>query len=103
MKSTRDRKEVEPLALLETKTPAARTPVKFPRLHSGISRSRARLCLVASGPARPLKDPNTRDNSSAPTGVCHEQVTVLVFVLVLGLSTLMAGYILLAKVYGSFY
>ena len=92
------------MALLETKSPPARTPVKFLRLHSGISRSRAHLYLVASGPARPLKDPNTRDNSSAPTRVCHEQeVIVWAFVLVLGLATLMAAYILLAKVSGSFY
>lgn len=92
------------MALLETKPPPARTPVKVHRLHSGIRASRAHLYLVASGPARPLKDPDTRDNPSAPTRVCHEQeVMVWVFVLVLGLATLMAGYILLAKVSGSFY
>ena len=92
------------MALLETKTPPARTPFKVLRLHSGISRSRAHLHLVASGPARPLKDPDNRDNPSAPTRVCHEQeVMVWVFVLVLGLATLMAGYILLAKASGSFY
>ena len=44
-----------------------------------------------------------RDVPPATTPVCHKQeVTVWALVLVLGLAILMAGYILLAKIFGSF-
>ena len=92
------------MALLETRTRPARTPVKVLRLRSGRNRARAHLYLVAAGPARPFKDTRARDIRPVTTRIGDQQeVTVWVLLLVLGLATLMAGYILLAKVSGSFY
>ena len=79
-----------------------RTPVNAVRRHPGTNRSRAHLHLVVSGPARPFKSTGARDVAAATTPVSHEQeVTVWVLLLVQGLATLIAGYILWAKISGS--
>jgi hypothetical protein len=68
------------------------------------NRSRAHLYLVVANPASSLKDIEVRDVPTATTRVCHKQeVRVWAFVLVLGLATLMAGYILWAKASGLLY
>ena len=90
------------MALLKSESRPARTPVKAVRRHLGTNRSRAHLYLVVANPARSLKDIEVRDVPTATTRVCHKQeVRVWAFVLVLGLATLMAGYILWAKISGS--
>ena len=92
------------MALLETNSPPARTSVKVLTPRSGRNPARAHLYLVAAGPARPFKDTRARDIRPVTTGIGDEQeVTVWALLMVLGLATLMAGYILLAKVSGSFY
>lgn len=92
------------MALLETKTRPARTPVKVLRPQSGRNRARAQLYLVAAGPARPFKDTRARDIRPVTTRIGDEQeVTAWALLLLLGLAIVMAGYIFLAKVSGSFY
>jgi hypothetical protein len=89
-----DRNEIQP----------ARTPVKVVRRHPGTNRAHAHLYLVVAGRARLSKDSEARDIRPATTSVCHKQeVTVWILLLVLGLATLIAGYILWAKISGSLY
>jgi hypothetical protein len=92
------------MALLKSETRPARTPVKAVRRHLGTNRSRAHLYLVVAGPARPFKEIEVRDVPTATTRVCHKQeVSVWALVLALGLASLVAGYILWAKISGSLY
>jgi hypothetical protein len=80
----------------------ASTPVKAVRRHPRTNRAHPHLYLVAAGPARPFKDTEARGVPPATTLVCPQQeVTVWALLLVLGLATLMAGYILWAKISGS--
>jgi len=90
------------MALLQSESPPARTPVKVVKRHLGTNRARAHLRLVVAGPARPLNDTEAQRVPPATTSVCQKQeVTVWALVMVLGLATLMAGYILWAKISGS--
>jgi hypothetical protein len=80
----------------------ARTPIKAVRRHPRTNRACAHLYLVLAGPARPFNDTETRDVPPARTPVSHEEeVTVWALLLILGLATLMAGYILWARISGS--
>ena len=82
----------------------ASTPVTVVRRHPGMNRAHAHLYLVVAGPARASKDSEAPDIRQATTSVCHKQeVTVWALVMVLGLATLMGGYILWAKISGSLY
>jgi hypothetical protein len=94
-------KEVENMATRSESRPV-RTPVKAVRRHPGTNRARAHLYLVAAGPARAFKDTDDREIPPATTPLCHKQeVTLWILSLVQGLATLMAGYILWAKISGS--
>lgn len=80
--------------------PAA-APIKVLRRNPGKNHGRAHLYLVVGGPARPFKDTRARDIRPVTTQIGDEQeVTVWALLLVLGLSILMAGYILWTKTSG---
>jgi hypothetical protein len=82
-------------------TDPAGAPVKVLRRNPGKNHGRAHLYLVVGGPARPFKDTRARDIRPVTTQIGDEQeVTVWALMLVLGLSILMAGYILCAKTSG---
>jgi hypothetical protein len=82
-------------------TNPAAAPVKVLRRNPGKNHGRAHLYLVVGGPARPFKDTRARDIHPVTTQIGDEQeVTVWVLLLVLGLSILMAAYILSAKTSG---
>jgi hypothetical protein len=82
-------------------TNPAGAPVKVLRRNPGKNHGRAHQYLVVGGPARPFKDTRARDIRPVTTQIGDEQeVTVWVLLLVLGLSILMAGYILCAKTAG---
>lgn len=82
-------------------TDPAGVPVKVLKRNPGKSYGRAHLCLVVGGPPRPFKDPRAQDIRPVTTQIGDEQeVTVWALMLVLGLSILMAGYILCAKTSG---
>jgi len=78
-------------------------PIRTVRSHPGTSRACSHLHLVVAGSARALKDTEARqDVPRAKAPIRRDQeVTVWALVLVLGLASLMAGYILLAKSSGS--
>jgi hypothetical protein len=78
-------------------------PIRTVRSHPGTNRAGAHLHLVVAGSARALKDTEARgDVSRAKAPIRRNQeVTIWALLLVLGLATLMAGYILLAKISGS--